>query len=91
MRNYNSIDLMKFVMALCVVTIHTYIVDGMNPSFLRDILHSLIRNAVPFFFIPSSFFIMKRERSSLKVNEKVLLSLPQRPRFFRLYFLLQGS
>ena len=30
MRNYNSIDLMKFVMALCVVTIHTYIVDGMN-------------------------------------------------------------
>ena len=64
MRNYNSIDLMKFVMALCVVTIHTYIVDGMNPSFLRDILHSLIRNAVPFFFITSSFFIMKRERDT---------------------------
>ena len=64
MRNYNSIDLMKFVMALGVVTIHTYIVDGMNPSFLRDILHSLIRNAVPFFFITSSFFIMKRERDT---------------------------
>ena len=63
MKNYNSIDLMKFVMALCVVTIHTYIVDGMNPSFLRDILHSLIRNAVPFFFITSSFsrFIIKNE------------------------------
>ena len=34
MRNYNSIDLMKFVMALCVVTIHTYIVDGMNKDTL---------------------------------------------------------
>lgn len=29
--NYKSIDLMKFMMALCVVTIHTYIVDSMEP------------------------------------------------------------
>ena len=50
MQNYNSIDLMKFVMALCVVTIHTNIVDIMEPSLLRDILHSLIRSAVPFFY-----------------------------------------
>ena len=36
MKNYNSIDLVKFVMALCVVTIHTFFADGMEPSIIRD-------------------------------------------------------
>ena len=56
MKNYNSIDLIKFIMALCVVTIHTYIVDSMKPSQLQDTLYSLIRSAVPFFFITSGVF-----------------------------------
>lgn len=51
MKNYNSIDLMKFVMALCVVTIHTFFVENMEPSIIRDFLHSLICSAVPFFFM----------------------------------------
>lgn len=59
--NYKSIDLMKFVMALCVVTIHTYIVDSMEPSIFQDILYSIIRSAVPFFFITSAFFVMQRK------------------------------
>ena len=60
-RKYNSIDLMKFVMALCVVTIHTYIVDSMESSLVQDILYSLIRSAVPFFFITSAYFVMQRK------------------------------
>lgn len=60
MTTYNSIDLVKFVMAICVVTIHTYIVDGMQPSLASDLLHSLIRSAVPFFFITSAYFVMGR-------------------------------
>lgn len=59
MKNYNSIDLMKFVMALCVVTIHTFFVENMEPSIFRDFLHSLICSAVPFFFIVSAFFAMR--------------------------------
>lgn len=67
---------MKFVMALCVVTIHTCIVDIMEPSLLRDILHSLIRSAVPFFFITSAFFIMKRkDDSDIKRYWKRILKL----------------
>lgn len=58
--NYKSIDLMKFMMALCVVTIHTYIVDSMEPSIFQDILYSIIRSAVPFFFITSAYFVMQR-------------------------------
>ena len=59
-KNYNSIDLIKFIMALCVVTIHTYIVDSMESSLVQDILYSLIRSAVPFFFITSAYFVMLR-------------------------------
>lgn len=61
--NYNSIDLIKFIMALCVVTIHTYIVDSMKPSLLQDTLYSLIRSAVPFFFITSAYFVMQRNEN----------------------------
>lgn len=61
MKNYNSIDLVKFVMALCVVTIHTFFVEEMAPSIFRDILHSLICSAVPFFFVTSAYFVMQRK------------------------------
>ena len=76
-KNYNSIDLMKFMMALCVVTIHTYIVDSMEPSIFQDILYSIIRSAVPFFFITSAYFVMQR-------NEKDGI-LKYWKRIFRLY------
>ena len=59
-KNYNLIDLIKFIMALCVVTIHTYIVDSMESSLVQDILYSIIRSAVPFFFITSAYFVMQR-------------------------------
>ena len=62
-KNYNSIDLMKFIMALCVVTIHTYIVDSMKSSILQDFLYSFIRSAVPFFFITSAYFVMQRNEN----------------------------
>ena len=75
--NYKSIDLMKFMMALCVVTIHTYIVDSMESSLVQDILYSLIRSAVPFFFITSAYFVMQR-------NEKDGI-LKYWKRIFRLY------
>lgn len=61
--NYNSIDLIKFIMALCVVTIHTYIVDSMKSSILQDFLYSFIRSAVPFFFITSAYFVMQRNEN----------------------------
>lgn len=60
MKEYNSIDLMKFVMALCVVTIHTYVV-GSETTITNDLIHSLIRSAVPFFFMSSAFFVVGRQ------------------------------
>lgn len=57
---YNSIDLVKFVMALCVVTIHTSYFDTIEYNVVREPLIALIRSAVPFFFMCSSYFIVKK-------------------------------
>ncbi|MCH5311284.1 MAG: hypothetical protein J1E57_04925 [Prevotella sp.] len=57
---YNSIDLVKFIMALCVVTIHTGYVKSIEMDFVRELLIALLMSAVPFFFMCSSYFIVQR-------------------------------
>ena len=57
-KSYHSIDLMKFIMSLCVVTIHTYVMDTLEPSWGTDLLHALVRSAVPFFFMTSAYFVV---------------------------------
>lgn len=47
--NYNSIDVFKFLMALCVVTIHTNIASTIENIYLARIVYSIINTAVPFF------------------------------------------
>lgn len=63
-KNCNSIDLMKFVMSLCVVTIHTFVMDALEPSWGKDLLHALVRSAVPFFFMTSAYFVVGNWSSS---------------------------
>lgn len=46
---YKSIDIMKFIMALFVVTIHCYIIEKIQIDFLNRICTSIIYSAVPFF------------------------------------------
>ena len=55
--NYNIIDLMKFIMAVCVVAIH-------RPIFANETANSVFRLSicwisVPFFFISTGFFFGK--------------------------------
>lgn len=59
MRQYNSIDVGKFVAALCVVTIHTSYFDGIENRIVREPLIALISCAVPFFFIVSGYFVVR--------------------------------
>lgn len=46
---YKSLDIVKFIMALFVVTIHCYIVNDIQIDWLRRICISVIYSAVPFF------------------------------------------
>lgn len=53
------IDIMKFFMALMVVTIHTNYFKTIDNVVLREPLIALICNAVPFFYITSGYFISR--------------------------------
>lgn len=56
-RNYNEIDLMKFVMAIFVVAIHTHPEESIDNLYVLEILKLLYSIAVPFFFVASGFFL----------------------------------
>lgn len=45
---YKSLDIVKFIMALCVVTIHRHIVNEIQIDWLRRICSSVIYSVVPF-------------------------------------------
>lgn len=53
---YNSIDLLKLLMAICVVAIHSGILNlEVYPEWI--ISSMLLRLGVPFFFVVSGFFL----------------------------------
>lgn len=66
-RYYFSIDIMKYICAIMVLSIHIAPLEQISPL-LNDLWGSVIcRVAVPFFFITSAFFFFKKE-GSLKKN-----------------------
>ena len=76
-KNYNSIDLFKFVMAIFVIAIHTFDIKRVTDVvILQKIYSSIVACAVPFFFISLGFFIeqhMMQSRSEAK-DTKVIES-----------------
>lgn len=58
-KNYNSIDVAKLFMAVCVVAIHTDPLYGCAGGFGLDLFNQVISWAVPFFFICTGFLIGK--------------------------------
>ena len=57
-RNYNSIDLMKFILCFLVVAIHSNPFNDIS-LLLNRLLLGIERLAVPLFFIASGFFLFK--------------------------------
>lgn len=58
-KNYGLLDVVKFIMAILVVTIHRNIGDQSN-LFVYEEVNVLARLAVPFFFTSSSFLFFSR-------------------------------
>lgn len=58
--NYNFIDLMKFIMAICVIAIHTGPLSKCENAIIVGTYDCIVRMAVPFFFICSGFFLNKK-------------------------------
>lgn len=67
---YKSIDIMKFIMALFVVTIHCYIVNEIQIDWLKRICTALIYSAVPFFYVTSSYLLFRH----IQYNENQIIN-----------------
>lgn len=59
-KNYNSLDIAKLFMAVCVVAIHTNPFYFCNNTLIVNLYNQIISWAVPFFFICSGFLIGKK-------------------------------
>lgn len=79
-RNYDSIDVAKFVLSILVVAIHVRPFDG-YAVFFRPIL----RTAVPLFFLISSYFFFNHHKDLSGLEERVLHIEKYVSRNLRLY------
>lgn len=59
-RQYHSIDLAKFIMAIAVIAIHTNPLINYNNIGINYIYNNLVSMAVPFFFISSGYLLSKK-------------------------------
>lgn len=63
-KEYNAIDVAKFIASLCVIAIHFKPFDGAANTFFRypnfGIVNYMARLAVPFFFVCSGFFLFQK-------------------------------
>ena len=60
-KSLNFIDVMKFLMAFCVVCAHTW---SMTHYGLSDVAVFVIWSAVPFYFVTSGYFVWKKYQAS---------------------------
>ena len=64
-KNYNGIDLIKFICAVLVFIIHIPPFQGEVSEFAKDVnfglQHVACRVAVPFYFVASGFFLFKKK------------------------------
>ena len=68
-KSFNSIDLVKFIMALFVVAIHLHPFSGKLYGFSYRLYESIVRLAVPFFFLTTGFFLGKKMKSINKYSK----------------------
>lgn len=57
---YAAIDLVKFIMSICVVAIHTGPLTNCENRVITQLYNSFVIYAVPFFFIASGFFLGRK-------------------------------
>lgn len=65
-RNYDSIDLTKFILSIFVVAIHVRPFDAYSVYF-----RPVLRTAVPLFFLITSYFFFVRHKDLSGLDEKV--------------------
>ena len=74
-KNYNAIDIMKFICSILVIIIHTSPLASYNENLNFAFVQVIARIAVPFFFTAAGFFFFRKVSlplSSSKNNSHIL-------------------
>lgn len=77
-KSLNAVDIVKLIMAFCVIGIHSYIFEQKN---LPTVIDYIVNMAVPFFIITSGWLYARKH--GLCIDQIGKLSV----RYFRLYFI----
>ncbi len=69
---YDSIDICKFFMAVCVIAAHTLPFYGRSNPIVNELFENVIKCAVPFFFMATGFFLTLKSGWPCNSEEAVL-------------------
>lgn len=84
--NYNSIDLFKLIMAICVVAIHTNPLYSCDNKTAVSIYNTVVGVANPFFFLSSGFLIGKKYFGGGQNNYYILQHLKKLLKLYPILF-----
>lgn len=92
-KNYVYVDYLKLFFCFCVVGIHAEIFFDFNNTFDYLIYHALFRQAVPFFFVATGFFLGIKlfKTNDLKEKNKIINKYIKRLLIPYLFWLLLGG
>lgn len=89
-KSINYIDILKLFFAICIVALHTSLFLDVNYNLYWYLSHCIWRLAVPFFFITSGYFYVKKIRESTN-PKKVLVNYNIRLFVLLVFWLLINS
>jgi len=84
--NKNSIDLTKFIMAICVIAIHTGPLGHCKNYSILTIYDLIVSMAVPFFFLASGYLLAVKFREYDPKEVKIRIVFKQLSKIIRMYF-----
>ena len=82
-KNYDSIDIMKFIASIAIVAIHADALYDIDVNLNHFICHGLFRIAVPLFFFASAYFFFKKD-----LNEKNIYNFCKRLAVLYIYWFI---
>lgn len=90
MRNLNGIDLLKFIMSIIIVSVHSCVFEILANDYLGGLIKTVSNVCVPTFFVISSFFFFRKVRSLTTTKEKnrQLLMFEKRTLFLYLFWIV---
>ena len=90
MKNLNGIDLLKFIMSIIIVGVHSCVFEMLAKDYFGVLINNISNVCVPTFFVISSFFFFRKVRSLTTTKEKnrQLLMFEKRTLFLYLFWIV---